>query len=165
MGSRDKDELSEKVNTPWIRLMIIKRQVNLIHVNLNVRDTTMNQASSLSIQFNIHESYYLQLVNINGRALCLIPKEERTSNLCYAAVKRSGMALRFVPKELRTPEMYNEAVKQNCWALKYVPEDKRTPEMYLEAVKQDGRVLRLISEKEYTDKILLAAAYQLSFRN
>jgi hypothetical protein len=73
-----------------------------------------------------HADIYYNYVKKYGRALCYVPKELRTKEICEIAVKKNGLALQSVPEDLKTKEMCNMAVSQNRMALRYVPEGLKT---------------------------------------
>ena len=47
------------------------------------------------------EDYYLGEVKTSGLELKYIPKDQKTPEICLAAVRNSGGALEFVPEELK----------------------------------------------------------------
>jgi hypothetical protein len=63
----------------------------------------------------------MKAVKKDGVALCFVPEEMRTAEVCLAAVKRVGRALADVPESLKTAEVCLAAVKRVGRALCFVP--------------------------------------------
>lgn len=57
-----------------------------------------------------------------GSFLKCAPLQNKTEDLCLAAVQNDDRALEYVPEKLKTPELCLAAVQENGGVLKYVPE-------------------------------------------
>ena len=69
----------------------------------------------------------------------LVAREQRTPDICLAAVKKNGNNIIYVPEDLRTPEICSLAVNHNGDNLNIVPEKYKTPELCLKAVQNIRR--------------------------
>lgn len=101
---------------------------------------------------------YIKALEQNRITLRRIPPDDRTHDICLAAVKQNGFALGHVPPDRITHDICLAAVKQNGMSLQDVPPDRITPEICLEAVKQNGRALTVVPD--ITPEICLAAVQQ-----
>lgn len=87
-------------------------------------------------------SWYSDIQN-KGGSLAEIPENERTPEMCFAAIRYWGAALEYVPDIYKTYELCLDAVRHNtpvdegCSALAFVPEALKTYELCLEAVRHD----------------------------
>jgi hypothetical protein len=105
------------------------------------------------------EAMSLEAVKENGVALCDVPAEYKTVELCLEAVKKFGGALQFVPDELKTAELCLEAVrkKYSGFTFQFVPDRFKTAELCLIAVKQDGCALEYVPHELKTEELCLIA--------
>lgn len=67
------------------------------------------------------ENPYYQKVISDGMELQNVPDEEKTYDICSAAVKQNGMALQFVPEDMRDTGICYGAVYNDSDALQFVP--------------------------------------------
>ena len=88
----------------------------------------------------------------DGLALQHVPLNERTEELCLAAIKQNVEALQYVPESC-----YSGLVKKASWIINYIPKDKQTEELCLSIVQQNGSDLGYIPEEKRTHKVCLAA--------
>ena len=90
-------------------------------------------------------------------ALYRVSKENRTMEMCLAAVKKNGLALNHVPKGLKTIEMCFIAVQNDGGALRYVPKKLKTIDNCLAAVQTHGYMLEYVPDELRTAEVCLAA--------
>jgi len=119
----------------------------------------------LEDQKEYDESLFISLAKVNGYVLEYV--EDKTPNICLAAVMNKGLALKFVEKKLQTPKICLAAVNENGRALEYVKVQteeiclaavlndesafefvkNQTPEICSQAVKRNGGNLSLVEEQ------------------
>ena len=102
-------------------------------------------------------SYYYIGIRANLISIRDVPEENKTYNLCLAAIYHNGYAILAVPEHLNTAEMCMMAVKDTGYALKYVPEHMKTYEMCRITVERDEYALLWVPEEFQTDTIIRIA--------
>ena len=85
-----------------------------------------------------------------GRHLQNFKHENRTYDVCLAAVTKDGSAIEFVPIEFLTKEMYAAACKSDGMVLKLVPEKYISASLCKDAVSSKGGALQYVPEKYKT---------------
>jgi len=110
----------------------------------------------LSSSDDVEESDF-ERVSRNGCALKSIPENERTNDLCLAAVRENGLALASVPKAKRTYEICLEACRNDGNAVYYVPARYRSRELCLAAVENAPAALRFMKKNQINADICLSA--------
>jgi hypothetical protein len=79
-------------------------------------------------------------------ALCWVPEEEMTVEMCMMAVRYWGItAFNEVPDKFKTEEMCMIAVSLDGSCLKIIPKNLQTLEMQLEAVRKDFTNMRFVN--------------------
>jgi len=109
-----------------------------------------------------HSYYY---IGIYTHLICFgdVPEENKTYNLCLAAMYYNGYALLAVPEHLKTAEMCMMAVKNTGYALAYVPESIKTHELCLIAVQTIGYALKYVPESIKTYEMCLIAVQTIGW--
>lgn len=109
------------------------------------------------------EEQRIESLKVNGGLhLKTFSEENRTYNVCLAAVKETGAALEYVPEDKKTYEMCFEAAKRNGDALRFVPQEHIKEELIMAAVKHSGMALQYIPDKMRTREVCLIAAASAS---
>ncbi|MEK7070348.1 MAG: DUF4116 domain-containing protein [Patescibacteria group bacterium] len=85
---------------------------------------------------------------------------EKTPELCLAAVKRSDGALQFVPEPMKTAKICLIAVRQNGHALRFVPHHLKTSKICIAAVRSTWRALEYVPRTMKTLKLRFIAIIQ-----
>jgi hypothetical protein len=121
-----------------------KRKTSM-EITLTKTDSKTSNTTFSTRMFSLltHSYYY---IGIYTHLICFgdVPEENKTYNLCLAAMYHNGYALLDVPEHLKTAEMCMMAVKNTGYALKYVPESIKTHEMCLIAVQTIGWMLHYV---------------------
>ena len=100
------------------------------------------------------ESYCLEAVRRNGKALKLVTKQ--TPEVCLEAVKKNSRALQYVKEQ--TEELCLAAVNRNGLSLFFV--NQHSPEIDLAAVQQNAKALAYV--KEITEELIFVARKQIA---
>lgn len=87
-----------------------------------------------------------------------LTKEQKTAEVCLAAVKQNGSGLEFIEADLQTQDLCLVAVKRNATALQYVAADLQTREICLAAVRQWPFALQHV--RTHTPELCFAAVAQ-----
>jgi hypothetical protein len=103
----------------------------------------------------IHESlkknpkFHAKAIEICAGVITVLPQDQKTLELCLAAVKKSGKILYAIPQEIinKDPNILTEAVKNYVCALQFVDDKNKTKELCSEAVKQDSNAIKFVPEK------------------
>jgi hypothetical protein len=110
-------------------------------------------------------AFWLKMVSKRGDDLGKVPKDERSAEICMAAVKDDGGALVKVPKALITQEMVEIAVEKWGTALAYVPKKMRTYDVCLTAIKGNCNFEdvpdKLIDKKMTQAMVMKTSSYML----
>jgi hypothetical protein len=95
----------------------------------------------------------------NGTATAfeLLTSEQRTPEVCLAAVRQDAWVIQHLTDEQRTPEVCLEAVRAAGWTVDFLAPQQRTPEVCLEAVRKDAWALRCLSDAQRSPEVCLAA--------
>jgi len=136
----------------------------LTHVPKSMETEVKN---AVSVYTN-KKSDYLEMVKHNGLLLKYVPKELKTTRLCFEAAKRKIKALDYVPEPIKnvvknavhtnkTPDDL-EMVERNGCLLEYVPPELKTVGICLAAVKNDGCALQHVPKTLREDKDICLAA-------
>jgi len=104
------------------------------------------------------EEVCLTAVQQNADALGDIDPDKQTETVCLAGVKQDGLVLRFIDPEKQTEAIYLAAVEQVGIALRFIDPEKLTEAVCLAAVKQNARVLRYIKPEKQTEAVWMATA-------
>jgi Domain of unknown function (DUF4116) len=86
----------------------------------------------------------------NGCALCYVPEDYITFDLCYRCVKNNGLALKYVPEKFKTEELCLKSVENWGTALKFVPERYKTPKMCYKSARRMSGARKYIPNNHYT---------------
>jgi hypothetical protein len=78
----------------------------------------------------------------------ILTPEQRTPEVCLAAVQHYGLAVQYLAPEQRTPEVCLAAVRQNGLAVHCLAPEQRTPEVCLAAVQQDGWAVQYLTPEQ-----------------
>jgi len=103
---------------------------------------------------------YLKTVKQDGRALCYVPEEHKTYELCLEAIKENHYAIEFVPEGHKTYELWLEMVKQDGMELQFVPKELRTTDMCFAAVKNNINAFMDVPENIKSQVKELLDAYE-----
>jgi hypothetical protein len=77
----------------------------------------------------LSDKFILNVLRMNGMAICAVNPERRTVEMYMTALENSGLALMYIPQEMITPEVAMKAVEKNGGSLQYVPDEMKTPDM------------------------------------
>ncbi len=97
---------------------------------------------------------YITLLNETPEGLHLIPRDQKTYDVCLYAVRKCGFNLYEVPSRHRTYEVCLEAIKNSDGI---VPEEHRTYELCLIACGKLGQVLEFVPPEHLDEQIYRAA--------
>lgn len=108
-----------------------------LNLLIAVRKQTRQEPDNISAQFRLTEVRLQFLL-----ALQKLSPEERTPEVCLAAVKADGGAIAYLTDEQRTPEMIRLTTLQSSaseasFPFSYSPPEMRTPELCLVAAQQE----------------------------
>ena len=125
----------------WFQQLCYGIMVGYVHDDLINEDMIIaalktqngiNAFSSIPLKFKT-EDYYIKFFNIHPKLISLIPDNEKTYNVCMAAVKLNGENLQYVPHNIMNDELCTEAIITSENAFKYIPEHLRTENICLAA--------------------------------
>ena len=125
----------------WFQQLCYGVMVGYVHDDLINEDMVLaalktpngiNAFSSIPQRLKIEENY-IKYFNIQPNLISLIPDDEKTYNICMAAVKLNGDNLQYVPHNIMNDEICTEAIITSENAFKYIPEHLRTENICLAA--------------------------------
>lgn len=99
----------------------------------------------------------------DGRALQFVPQEERDMYLCQKACRSKGAALEFVPPMFLSKPVCLMALRRDGLALRFVPEETRDRDVCLTAILQNSDALQYVP-KELVDEDLCVTAMRVDGR-
>ncbi len=91
-------------------MWIIERKEKMVSDFLASHDVEQSERSAIR-----------NLIMGDGRNLQRYKPENRTYNMCLAAVMEDGTAIEFVPEKMRTKEMYKKLIEINPDAEEFLP--------------------------------------------
>jgi hypothetical protein len=92
-----------------------------------------------------------------------LPKEERTYEICYEAVKLNKKELKYVPHKYRTNDLL-KLMKHFNGVLKFIPYELKTFEICLDAVKRNRFDLQYVPRKFKTKDLCVNAVLERGHR-
>lgn len=96
----------------------------------------------------IDRSNHIAFLDANPDGLHLIPKDERTYDVCLYAVRKEGFNFYEVPSRYRTYEMCLEAIRNSSGIIiGVVPDRHRTYELCLIACGKLGQCLEFVPQE------------------
>lgn len=102
-----------------------------------------------------NEYFYIELCKKDGRFLQYIEDEDKTLDICMAAVKSTPIALRHVPEKYKVYDIICVALTSNGVTLQFIKLDKRTEEYCLLALQSSPNALRYFPETLKSLKICI----------
>ena len=118
--------------------------------NVKMRNGTFQSVYCMKPNSNLYRD------DIEKIRLQNIPKEQRTFELCYNAVKIDKMQLKFVPENHKTEELI-KTIRHHNGILKYTPFALKTYENCLDAVTRNACNIKYVPRKFKTVELCLAA--------
>jgi hypothetical protein len=104
------------------------------------------------------DSYYLNLVKNNG--LLLQYSDEKTKNICEAAINNNGLALQYVPKNSIDRDMCIKAINKNGLALQFVIPILIDQDMCINALSKNALSLQFVPEKLMNETVITFALFK-----
>jgi hypothetical protein len=92
-----------------------------------------------------------------------LPKEERTYEICYEAIKLNKMQLKYVPHKYRTNDLI-ALMKHFNGVIKFIPYELKTFEICLDAVKRNPYDLQYVPRKFKTTELCVNAVLERGHR-
>ena len=102
----------------------------------------------------------IESVKNNGEHLKSFKEENRTYEVCLAAVSHDGNALIHVPLRHRSYEMYFNACSNAGIMLRVVPNEQKDEKLCMAAVSSDGMSLSYVPEEMKTAKLCQLAVHK-----
>lgn len=105
------------------------------------------------------EPHLVAAVEANPQVLRCLEKDEKTWEVCRAAVRRLGMMLSAVPAEQRDEDLYEAAVSatEAWWSVEFLPPEARSPQVLHAALRRDPGQLRHVPHPELTPELCAIA--------
>lgn len=99
-------------------------------------------------------------VQNDPHVMSYLTTEQRTADVCMAAVKKFGYPIYFVSEEMRTQDICIAAVKKSGLALKHLSKEQKTENVCMAAVNQCGRALQYVPAEMMTQRVCIVGLGQ-----
>ncbi|NTF23503.1 DUF4116 domain-containing protein [Agrobacterium rubi] len=121
------------------------------------RTSTGDELLGLIPRVLCSDELLMECVTANGNALRHIPRDRRTADLCFAAVRNTATAYDYVPDVVRTKDFIRAAVQANGGLIAVLPDTEITAEIIVMAVTSCGDALAYVPRNLRTKELCLLA--------
>jgi hypothetical protein len=158
--------IPEEYQTETICMMAVSETAYAIRYakvqNEDICETVCNFSANLIEHCKVRtQAMLIKVCGSSGIQLSELTTEEKTPEVCLAAVNNWGSALEHVPTQ--TPKICLAAVKNCGGAFKYVKDEFKTAEMSDMSVTHMGCNIQYVKKEHQTDELCIKAIDKVSY--